>query len=421
MAEAVIDPRLLVAPQLIETGLLMPARIPRIGFGSKSQSIYEAVKLLTGLDQLSDIAEAARLLGNRAQPFLKYAKQQGADKQETTFADAIAKAEAKAKALGIDLAACRTLGKKDVGTTLNAHSHTAALKAAEHLATLKAEISDGLDIAQAAVRTMIKEAVGSARAILNLGVKTIPEFQAWTALKAAKENGHLKNVPDIVASARIDLDTALIWHKRQASDQRLRLKALAAQYYVVPEAGGIGICPLCLAKLASEEQNRLQVELAELKAQAEAAERKLGDVCAAIEKRLSAILPADMRQHHVMLAHMAPKEAYASAALLRFSQDEPFKSTLVGISAMVTNTVAKQSEALPTFAHRAFVTPTSDMPSVAVDLLRDIHGLDRLAALVEWWSENGQAFRDAWITLVQRKDDQGAFFPNTVAGHLTNS
>ena len=58
--EAAIDPRLLAAPQLIETGLLMPARIPRVGFGNKSQSLYEAVKLLTGLDQLADIAEAAR-------------------------------------------------------------------------------------------------------------------------------------------------------------------------------------------------------------------------------------------------------------------------------------------------------------------------------------------------------------------------
>ena len=49
-----IDPSLLSAPQLIETGLLMPARLSRIGFGERSGSIYEAVKLLTGLDQLSE-------------------------------------------------------------------------------------------------------------------------------------------------------------------------------------------------------------------------------------------------------------------------------------------------------------------------------------------------------------------------------
>ena len=57
--EEKVDPVLLSAPQLIETGLLMPARLSRIGFGERSQSIYEAVKLLTGLDQLADIGEGA--------------------------------------------------------------------------------------------------------------------------------------------------------------------------------------------------------------------------------------------------------------------------------------------------------------------------------------------------------------------------
>jgi hypothetical protein len=42
--ESKIDNVLLSAPQLIETGLLMPARLARIGFGDRSQSIYEAVQ-----------------------------------------------------------------------------------------------------------------------------------------------------------------------------------------------------------------------------------------------------------------------------------------------------------------------------------------------------------------------------------------
>jgi hypothetical protein len=418
VTEATIDPRLLIAPQLIETGLLMPARIPRIGFGNKSQSLYEAVKLLTGLDQLADVSEAARLIGHKAQPFLKYAKQQGADRQEVEFNGAIAKAEAKATELGINLSACRTLGQKDVGKSLAEHSKTAAAKAAEYLATLKAEIADGLDVSQASVRIKIKDAVGAARAILNLGVKTIPEFQAWAALKSAKDNEQFKGVSDTIADARNEFDTAVTWHYRQADDGKLRLKALAAQYYVVPEEGVVGVCPLCVAKLTSPEQKLLQAELAELKAQAEAAERRLSDVCAAIEKRLNAALPAEVQQHQAALGAMAPHQAYAAAALLRFAQDEPFKTTLVGIAAMVTATVTKQVETLPKFGYPDFTLPSSDLPDFAIDLLRSIHKIERLVALVTWWSENGQSFRDAWIALVQHKDDKGAFLPNTVAGHL---
>ena len=241
------------------------------------------------------------------------------------FNGSIAKAEARAMELGIDLTACRMLGQKDAAKSLTEHSNTAAGKAAEHLATLMTEIAGGLDIAQAIVRTVIKDAVSSARAILNLGVKTIPEFQAWATLKSAKESEHFKNVPDVIAEAGAELDSSLDWNKRQTDDQKLRLKALAAQYYVVTEEGAIGVCPLCLAKLSSTEQKLLQAELMELKAQAEAAEKKLGDVCAGIEKRLNAIWSGDMLQHRAMLAEMAPNKAYASAALLRFAQDEPFK------------------------------------------------------------------------------------------------
>jgi hypothetical protein len=105
---------------------------------------------------------------------------------------------------------------------------------------------------------------------------------------------------------------------------------------VVPESDGTAICPLCLAQLKSDEQKALQAELAELKAHADAAEKKLADVCAAIEKQLGGVLTAELRKHHDMLKSMAPKEAYASASLLRFAQEEPFKSMLVGIAKVTT-------------------------------------------------------------------------------------
>ena len=40
--EVTIDPRLMVAPQLLETGLLMPARLARIGFGDKKRLVVRS-------------------------------------------------------------------------------------------------------------------------------------------------------------------------------------------------------------------------------------------------------------------------------------------------------------------------------------------------------------------------------------------
>ena len=67
--EISLDPTLGAAPQLVETGLLMPARLARMGFGEKSHSIYEAVKLLTDLGQLADIGGAAAGFSHKAKRF----------------------------------------------------------------------------------------------------------------------------------------------------------------------------------------------------------------------------------------------------------------------------------------------------------------------------------------------------------------
>jgi hypothetical protein len=127
-----VDARLTTIPQLLETGLLMPARIPRIGFGDESQSLYDGVKLLTGLDQLGDIAEGAARLGNRAQRFYKYAKDQGIEAIVGLFTTSISKAEVHAKALGIDLSGLRTLGEKDLHKSLPDAAKAAAAQAAEY-------------------------------------------------------------------------------------------------------------------------------------------------------------------------------------------------------------------------------------------------------------------------------------------------
>ena len=68
-----IDQRLTAAPELIETGILMPARLTHIGFGTKSASLYQAMKMLTGLDHLAAVASGASAFCNRGRKFLNLA------------------------------------------------------------------------------------------------------------------------------------------------------------------------------------------------------------------------------------------------------------------------------------------------------------------------------------------------------------
>ena len=238
--EISIDPRLMAVPQSIETGLLMPARLPRVGFGDRSHSLYEAVKLLTGLDQLSDIAEGAASFTHGNKRFLKYAKDQGIDRQKAKFDENIAKAEVKAQEVTFDISKLKILGQKDVATHLRETAQKISEVAGEHLAKLKSEIASGIDTTKADGRVKVKRGVASGRAILGQGTKGIAAFEAWAALEAANEDAQFKKLPDALTSAQDALSAALAWNVRQAADQKFRLKALASQYYVVPMGSTAG-------------------------------------------------------------------------------------------------------------------------------------------------------------------------------------
>ena len=83
--DATIDPRLLSSPALIEAGLLMPMRIGHIGFGEKSRALYQALKMLTGLDQLASVASGAAALGHRSRPVPEIRQRQWRRKSRPGF------------------------------------------------------------------------------------------------------------------------------------------------------------------------------------------------------------------------------------------------------------------------------------------------------------------------------------------------
>ena len=118
--EVKVDPRLVVAPELVETGLLMPARLTRIGFGDKSQSLYEAVKMLTGLDQLADIADGCSQFTHAGRKFLRYGKDNGIDGFKANFDENMAKAKVKAQELNFTLTGDCALDDKNVIQDLKA-------------------------------------------------------------------------------------------------------------------------------------------------------------------------------------------------------------------------------------------------------------------------------------------------------------
>jgi AAA domain len=171
--EEQIDDRLKAALRLAEIGVLMPARLAKIGFGRNSLTLYEAVKQLTGLDQLSNIAEGCTALAADNRKFMKYAKDQGIENYERKFAENIASAIQLADEFDFKLPETIALGEKDMDKTLKDAAKSASEGAGNHLGTLKSEIPATIDTTTADGRNTVKTAVSSARGLVTQGPKAL--------------------------------------------------------------------------------------------------------------------------------------------------------------------------------------------------------------------------------------------------------
>jgi hypothetical protein len=412
-----VDPKLLRAPQLIETGLLMPARLVRTGFGDKSQSLYGAVKVLTGLDQLSDIAEGCVHFTHGGRRFLLYGKHNGIDGFKARFDENMQRAKAKAAKLGFALPSENNIDDTNIVAALQAVAASASTEAGTHLATLKSEIAATIDTATPQGRTTVRTAVNTARGVVTQQTNGITAFSAWAALKSASESAVFSELPAVIADARARLTIALTWHARQNEDQKFRLKALAAQFFVPPHAHGeIAQCPVCAAALTTDEQKQLAADLAELQKDAAEAERKLEDVCRALGAKLVTHLPQGLQRYMDLLAIMNPKDSYLAAMRDRFCVAAPFKDTLVGLSAAVETVSTAQYATLPDFTYPAFQKSSSE-PQAAIELRESLHRYERLIALASWWSGHRQQFVESWISLIGREQN-GSFPGNSIEAHL---
>ena len=178
----------------------------------------------------------------------------------------------------------------------------------------------------------MRSAVATARGIVDQSPGAIPFFAACAALAKAIADPALAGSRGAAEEIRAKLNSAQSWHARQNADRKFRLKALAARFFVPPhQHSGVARCPLCRARLSTPEQQALAAELAGLRKDALEAERKLEDVCRALETNLLRRLPEHLRRHWDVLSAMEPGTGYAAAMRERFCEAGQFRRILPGL------------------------------------------------------------------------------------------
>ncbi len=417
--DVAVDPRLRIAPQLLETGLLMPVRLARIGFSDKSSSLYEAVKMLTGLDQLSGIAEGCSRFTHRGQRFLRYGKENGIDVWKNKFNDEISKAVKKANELQLTLPDNYHLGSDFLVDNLRNAASSASDLAGTYLQALESDITPNIDITSVEGRNNIRRSVASAQIIVSQAAKEIVIFKALKALKDADNDPKWKELPEAISESHMKIASAINWHTKQIADKKFRLKALAAQYYVPPhEHSDFGLCPLCDGLLSTKEQQELAIQLAEIKKDAKEAERRLDDVCRSLEDELMGYFPQSLKQYGDILEGMEPNEAYGNAVRERFCEQSPFSDVLLGLSSRNKIKIKAQQVSLPTFDFDELERQKNEEPPSVIRLRQKLYSFERLYSLVTWWVENRDKFLEAFRELIGIQQEGREFSPDSVAGQL---
>ena len=414
-----VDRRLTAAPQLIEAGLLMPARLAHIGFGPRSTSLYDAMKMLTGLDQLADIALGAGAFCNRGRRFLKYAKDKDINRIESSFRADLGRARELVPNTQLTISEVLKLGDEKLLETLQRLSDTASTEAGELLALLKSDIADDIDLSSIEGRKRLSRAVNSAREIAALKTRGVPLFAAWAALKNALDDEAFASLADRLAEFEAQLETALDWHAKQLADEKLRLKALASRFFIPPEDLALPpTCPLCVQHLKTKEQLALAKELGDLKVDANAAERTISDACSDIDRTLRSLLPQEIQDHFALLVSMNPAMDYSAAVRDRFVTSVPFFDVLVGIARSVEAQIMTQAPLLPSFRYPRFEQLASPEPLAASELRKFIHDIRRVVTLADWWADHRGAFVSAWSTLLGETNPAGEWPPSSLAGMI---
>ena len=417
IATVEIDERLLASPELIETGLLMPARIAHIGFGPKSRSLYDALKMLTGLDRLAAVAQGAGSFGHGAKRFLKYGKDNGIDGHARDFEKCLSVAKEESEHTSLVLSKEYKIDDEKLVEDLSAIKTEADEKAGAALTVLQSEIADTLDVNETGDRKRLIAAVSKARVYLDEGSKGIDLFKVLAALKTGKEEG-FSDISDVIDEARASLKKALGWHAKQKRDTKLRLKALASKFFVSEDlVHEYFTCPLCESKLTSSKQITLAEELASLKSEAQFAERAIADACGDIEKSLRQTMPKPIALHFEELCTLDPRSDFTAAIKKRFGLDNPFRDILTGLASFATSFADSLLSTLPEFQHN----PTSIQATeiAEVEMLQDlITDMERVSALTAWWKIHRKDFVKSWKRLIGKKDDDGNLPADSIGGKL---
>lgn len=392
-----VDPVFHVPSILIETGVLMPARLATIRLDDGRGRLTDAVQKLTGLDDLVSIGALVNGLCHQSREYLAYKRKEVAT-EKTNFEQGLAKSREILSSVEVVVPEFEPQDTKDKEGNFAKLGKTLNERAAELTKVVSKDLADGLDLANPTVQHNVISAVGAAKDDLETGLGGLAVWITIKAIADALDADKKQDVLGAIEAAQTSGDEAIQLLEKSNEDTRFQLKALASQWHEQHKTGPIENCPLCDNKLQSNPN--LCQELEELRSAGDAAARTFQDNLNTILSDIEDIIPAAFKKFTIDNLAWDPKTKIDKELRDKYVESKRYSEILTVFAGIASDALASA----PSCGLEP-VEKSSDESKLS-KLNQKILVIQRLLDLALWYADNQNQWTEWWHKIVHAKQKE---------------
>lgn len=389
----VTDPAFEVPSVLVETGLLMPARLSQLRLDGGGGRLTDAVQKLTGLDDLVAIGTLVEGLCHKSREYRSH-KSGDLHDGRRQFDGAIKRARDALAPVQVNVP---TFAPKDTDNAtgpMATFGKMLADRATELTQVVSEDLAAGLDLSKPDIQRQVTVSIESAKEDLKAGIEGLGTWKTLQSIAQAFNSESSVLATTTIATARAKCAEAVLLLKRADADSKFQLKALAAKWHSDHKSGAVLNCPLCEQPLNGVPS--LVDDLEALRSAGDAAARTFDDNLNAILADLEEAIPVTMRRMHGEIINLEPRKRLIEDLRENFVRKDRYAKFLVRFGALVDGALGNAPPDRPA----APPTPPAQPDSNVVKKVTErIAVLEHLLALANWFQANSSGWQAWWNAL----------------------
>jgi hypothetical protein len=393
-----IDPAFDVPSVLLETGLLMPARLAVMRLDEGRGRLTDAVQKLTGLDDLIEIATLTEGLCHKAREYRSYKKRE-LTVATREFDEAISESRQELDPVSVTVAKFAPTDTDDPKGAMADFGKMLAGKSQTLTEVISGDLAANLSLASLTIQAQVIAAIGAARADISAGLPALPLWKTLTTIAEAIDQAAVASMTRVIAQCRLAAVEAVALRDQGIADTKFQLKALATSWHVHYETGLIERCPLCDSHL--EDKPRLVEQLESLRSAGTAAARTFEDNLTRIRSDLEAAVPAAVRNRGAEVLLWNPRALLIDNIRANFVARDQYSKTLVRFGALVQEALKDCPTSSAEFA------PGRQYQGALQDLEDRTATIERLLELAVWFRTHSSEWLTWWSRLCDTAEKPG--------------